>query len=165
MSIEIASITLTKMLSNRGFFEKEKDIFQNDKEELLKIFYCIHMKVNIEIVKNYLQNLEELGIYHCIIVYNQMITSSTKKIFENMIQFEFEIFHLDELQYDLTEHILYYPHIKLKNEEKQQISKNIIKHLPIILQTDPVSRYFHFKKGDIIKIIRKGSIIVYRIVK
>ena len=36
---------------------------------------------------------------------------------------------------------------------------------PVLLSTDPVSRYFNFKKGDIIKIIRKYDIITYRIVK
>jgi DNA-directed RNA polymerase I, II, and III subunit RPABC1 len=163
--IEQAKKHLNEMLMDRGyhFNESEKIYMKND--DKLKYFICIHMKVNIDIVKQYIQELEQLEIYHCIIIYNQMITSSTKKIFEHMIKFTFEIFHLDELQYNITKHVLYFPHSKLSNEEIKKIKSNILKHLPIIFKSDPVCRYFSFEKGDVIKIIRANQTIIYRIVR
>jgi len=163
--IQQAKKHLNEMLIDRGYdFNENENVYIKDGNKL-RYFICIHMKVNIDIVKQYIQELEQFEIYHCIIIYNQMITSSTKKIFEHMIKFTFEIFHLNELQYNITKHCLYFPHSKLSLEDIQKMKSNILKQLPIILKSDPVCRYFSFDKGDVLKIIRPNNTIIYRVVR
>ena len=75
------------------------------------------------------------------------------------------LFNENELQYNITLHKYVRPHIKIEGDEFDTINSKYGKHLPIILASDPVSRYYNFKKGDIIKIIRRNDIIAYRVVK
>ena len=82
-----------------------------------------------------------------------------------MFQFHVELFSLNEFQYDITKLYYYVPHEKVTNEKKIREIREIYKNsLPSILRTDPISRYFGFKRGDIIKIIRSPSEICYRMV-
>ena len=104
------------------------------------------------------------NIKHCVIIYSNKITPSAKKIID-ISEFEIETFTKDEMSINITEHKYYFPHIKINDQEKQQLINKYGKHLPIILKSDPVVRYLNFKKGDILKIIRKNNYIHYRIVK
>ena len=67
--------------------------------------------------------------------------------------------------YDITEHRLFRPHIKVLEDEANKIFKQMGRKFPILLLTDPVCRYFAFNKDDLIKIIRKNGFISYRIVR
>ena len=64
-----------------------------------------------------------------------------------------------QLQFNVTKHILVPNHIKLdENEENFIIKKYNLKskfQLPIILKNDPISRYYNYQSGDIIKIIKE----------
>lgn len=166
MSVEKAKEIINNICLQRNYRYEAEDLYKDDKNDVfVKIFYCLHTKLNIDILKNYIQFLEEHHFTHSIIVHDQIITSSSKKILENMVRFQFETFHLDELQFDITQHILYCPHSKLNDIEKKKINKDIVKNLPILLHNDPICRYFDFRRGDIIKIQRKNGLIIYRIVK
>ena len=83
------------------------------------------------------------------------------------------VFHHKNLAFDITKHKLVPPHIKIKNNsEIEQIKKNLkidsLYKLPVLLKTDAVSKFYHFRKGDLIKIIRTSignfKHEVYRIV-
>jgi DNA-directed RNA polymerase subunit H (RpoH/RPB5) len=83
------------------------------------------------------------------------------------------VFHHKNLAFDITKHKLVPPHIKIKNNsEIEQIKKNLkidsLYKLPVLLKTDAVSKFYHFRKGDLIKIIRPSignfKHEVYRIV-
>lgn len=159
--MEKAKLVIDEMMNDRNYRLKNPDeiIYENDKEHQIKIILCIGSKVNIDVMKKYIYELDGLKIYHAIIVYDKTITSSAKKIIEQIVKFYFEVFFIDELQYNITKHILYSKH------EKITFKNNITKKLPVIFKTDPVCRYFNFQKGDIIKITRKNDMIIYRIVK
>lgn len=163
--IDTARHTLKLMLKNREYdiIDDERLIFKNCKDKKLKVFLCFYSKLNIDRIKAYIQELEEIDIQHCIIVYDDVITSSCKKILECMVKFTFETFHLNEMQYDLTKHVLYNPHEKLNTHEISSIGNT--KNFPIILKSDPVCRYFHFQRGDVIRIRRKNGIVIYRVVR
>jgi len=77
-----------------------------------------------------------------------------------------ELFHRPSLQFDITEHKYYVPHTKLSKEEGKKLKdKYGITNFPSILTTDAISRYFNFRKGEVIKIERKDGTIIYRVVK
>ena len=131
--------------------------------EYIIIFNC-NDSLTIHNMKLYLQTMSDQNISHCIIIYLDKITPSAKKIID-ISEFDIEVFTHDEFSLNITKHKYYFPHIKLNDQEKQNLLQKYGKHLPIILKTDPVVRYLHFKKGDVLKIIRKDNYIHYRLVK
>lgn len=165
VKIDTARENVRAMLEQRGYncVDDERLIFNNEKDKFVKVFLCLYSKLNIERIKAYIQELEQSNIRHCIIIYDDVITSSCKKILEYMVRFTFETFHLHEMQYNLTKHVLYNVHEKIS---PQELAPGLcIKNFPILLKSDPVCRYFHFQRGDVIRIRRKNGIIVYRVVR
>lgn len=170
--VDTAIQTTRRMLEQRGYrmADEEQLIFETDdpkckpSSKRIKVFLCMHSKLNIERIKTYIQELESHHILHSIILYDDVITSSCKKIFECMVRFEFETFNMDRMQFDITQHSLYNPHERLTPEEVESLSCPT-KKFPVILKSDPVCRYFHFQKGDVLRIRRKDGVVVYRIVR
>ncbi len=83
------------------------------------------------------------------------------------------IFHYKNLAFDITKHKLVPPHIKItsKNEIsriKKELKIDSLIKLPVLLRTDAVAKFYHFRKGDLIKIVRPSignfKHEVYRIV-
>ena len=103
---------------------------------------------------------------HNIFIVNMIQT----KIWEQLIDYDIEVFFNYELMINLIDHDLVPKHILLNEVEKEKflkVHKNTNK-LPKILLYDPVCRYYKAKKNDIFKIIRpsvtSGNNIYYRIV-
>ena len=69
------------------------------------------------------------------------------------------------MSFDIQQHKYYFPHIKLNKEERKEVVSKFGLKIPTILETDPVIRFLGYKKGDIVKVIRKNNYISYRIVK
>jgi DNA-directed RNA polymerase I, II, and III subunit RPABC1 len=156
---------INKMLIRRGYTQTDDDsLVYRKNNSLIKVFFCLHSKLNIDRIRAFIQELEQTNIFHTIIIYDNVITSSCKKILEHMVRFTFETFHIREMSFDITEHVYYNPHEKLTNDEIRQF-KDDVKNFPILLRTDPVCKYFAFQRGDIIRIRRKNGIIIYRIIK
>ena len=82
-----------------------------------------------------------------------------------------EIFDIKRLLMNITKHSYVPQHIKIPlsmvNKLKQDLQISSIYKLPVIAHTDPVARYFNFKRGDVIKIVRispsYGTHISYRV--
>lgn len=160
----------TEMLSDRGYVlnKKDENVFYFINKQLndnLILFINILPKLNINSVKDYISFLEQEKITHGVIIYNNVITSSAKKIILNLFNKSIERFSINELQFNITTHKYYNLHTKLNDREKQRFIENIGMKIPILRHNDPVSRYYYFKKGDIIKVHRKNNYISYRIVK
>jgi len=161
-----------QMLTTRGYEMNDHRsstlvIGQHQKTHQKILVWCyLFEKLNIEGIKEFISILEEYKIVHGLLIYYQTITASAKKILKSLYRFEIEMFVLKELQYDLTAFDYYCPHILCDADEKKEILKRFSPNeLPILLLTDVVSRYFDFKKNDIIRIHRKNGTIIYRIVK
>lgn len=83
-----------------------------------------------------------------------------------------EYININNIQINITKHILVPQHKLVTDEElqtiltKYQITKN---KLPLILSSDPIVKYYNFKSGDVCKIIRNSPTslnhIFYRLVK
>ena len=166
---QIAMNTCNDMLNDRGFvytemIEDQYKIYEKDSHKLVVIISQSD-KLNIDYMKEYIKLLSDNDIKSCIIAYNNDITPSAKKVVENLFQYSIELFTLNELQYNITKHRLYNKHEKLDKEQRSKFVEKYGTKVPVILEKDPVARYFNFKKGNIIRVTRKGDIIVYRIVK
>jgi DNA-directed RNA polymerase subunit H (RpoH/RPB5) len=91
-----------------------------------------------------------------------------EKAFDNLV-----VFHYKNLMFDITKHHLVPPHNKIKSETelrelKKQLQIDSFNKLPVLLRTDAVSRFYHYRKGHVIRIERPsiGNMkhIVYRVV-
>ena len=138
-------------------------IFMKDGDNIVLVFNNDDI-LNMVNIKDYISIANELKVKHIIIIYKNKITPSTKKII-NHCDIEIEIFEQDEISFDITKHKYYFPHIKVNNTIKKQLLTKYGNNLPIILKSDKIVTFFNFKKGDILKILRKDNNIYYRIVK
>lgn len=121
-------------------------------------------KLNIQGIKDRISVMNKEGATSCIIVYRSSVTSSAKKSLETL-EYDFELFGLHELQLNITRHRLVPRHCRVLSSEKEELDKAYKGKLPILLSTDPISRYYSFKKGEYIRITRKNGEIIYRVVK
>ena len=157
------------MLQIRKYTIKSEDdtyikAIDKNNNKLLAIF-SKYDKLNIDIMKFYLKIINDLDYNHVIIIYKNGITASAKKIIKNLFNIRIEYFSKDILQFDITEHRLVSPHIKIEGKEEEIIRKKYGDKLSIILLTDPQVKFHGFCKNDIIRIERNNGTIFYRIVK
>lgn len=160
--------TVIKMINRRGYTITHKNdgniIAVNDKKKKIVFFTDIVNKFNSDKAKEYINIVHGMGIPQCIIIYKE-VTSMANKIVINSLDIILELFHIDKVQIDITEHRLQPKYIKLSDDEAKEFKKKYgIRH-PVQLTTDPISLYYFYQRGDIIKIIRKNGYITYRIVK
>ena len=163
--------TIKDILNKRGF-----NIIEEDNNKIIGInsgkYICVLKNVidkfNVDRIKDITTILNKIKCDHCIIIYSDSVTSMAKKFIETSTEKKFELFKQDELKYNITRHVLVPEHIKLSNTDVEMIElkkKIRIQDLPILQQNDPISRFYAFNRGDIIKIIRKKDCsISYRIV-
>jgi DNA-directed RNA polymerase I, II, and III subunit RPABC1 len=169
--IKNAYITLKEIIHQREYKINEEDESEfniiaehKEKEDKLIVYFFKESKFNIGQLKFYISDMNDRKLKHCIIVYADQITSSAKKGIENL-EFEVELFSLKELQYNITKHRLVPNHFLVPSNEAVELRKKFGKNLPILLSTDPVSRFFNYQKNDIIRVTRNDGYILYRIVR
>jgi len=163
-----------QMLERRGYEKQIEVATENNTRAFLfshatrsdvLVWYFCYDKMNIDSIKEFIHLLENQQIKHGIIVYQNTITTSTRKVIENLFQFRIELFELKEFQYDLTQFRYFCPHDVLEPATMADMRKKFGSSLPSLLRTDPVVRYYNFQKGDIIRIARKNGTQAYRVVK
>ena len=106
-----AMSTCNEMLNDRGyneidFIEDQYKIYDKNGDKIVVILSQSE-KLNIDYMKEYIKLLSENEQKHCIIIYNNNITPSAKKVVANLFQFIIELFTINELQYNVTKHKLY----------------------------------------------------------
>ena len=170
--MDTAIETVIDMITQRGYkitkSEEDKIIVTNSIGENIIVFTVAVVKLNVDTVKEYISILHKMEMKHCIVIYIDNVTSMTKKLIENSVDIKIEIFTQEELQYNITKHRLVPKHIRLSQKDTKEFKNVYGFKLPTILRTDPVSRFYDFNRGDIIKIIRineKDKFVTYRIVK
>lgn len=140
------------------------DLLIND----IKVIYYLSNKFKWSEMKKY---FDEENVYklYIVIVADKVSQSNLKQI--QALKLNVQIFHIKELQFNITKHMLVPKHELI---EDPIVIKNILDsynlkskfQLPLILKSDPMSRYLGLKNGDIVKITRNsptsGEYIVYR---
>jgi len=148
-----------------GIFDK--------KDELSKKVYFQYITsnvINTEQVKDFFKIMKIRNFVSGIMIILGKLSSQAKnKIEEINKEIQLEIFTVNELIVNITEHELVPKHILLTQDEKNELMKRykIQKNqLPKILVSDPVARYLGLRRGDVVKIIRNsetaGKYITYR---
>ena len=163
--------TIFEMFQQRGYTDIQKDddnitAFKPDGKGIYA-FCSIVDKLNVNEINGRIDILQKQEIAHGIIIYEGTPTSVVKSIIANMpdIDMNIELFSADDLQFNITKHYLVPQHIRLSKEEAKNFKEKYdAKNIPVLLRTDPVAKFYDFSKGDIVKIIRKGGFVSYRIV-
>jgi DNA-directed RNA polymerase I, II, and III subunit RPABC1 len=171
--MDIALKIVSEMITQREYKITEDDddklIGTNSEGEQVVVFKQPVLKFNVDRVKEYISLLHKMKMNHCIVIYTDSVTSMTKKLVANSIDIKIELFTQEELQYNITKHRLVPEHIRLPPGEAKEFKEKFGLRHPAILRTDPISRFFAYKRGDVIKITRKTGrgdpFITYRIVK
>ena len=159
-----------EMLSQRGYTVtyEEKLIFEaiNDSNHKIIVFASDNSKFNVKNIQCYINIMLEKNIMHAIIIYKDGVTSFTKKAIRQSSDMEFEIFAEEDLQYNITKHKLQSKFRKLNQKEADDFKTNYGTKIPILKLDDPISRFYNYKKGDIIEVTRPtNNNICYRMVK
>jgi DNA-directed RNA polymerase subunit H (RpoH/RPB5) len=129
------------------------------------VFFADSNKFNVKNIQVYISLMNDLQIFHAIIVYKEGVTSFTKKAIDQSMEMTFELFAEKDLQYNITKH-RYQPKFELLSIEETDNLKKSYKHsFPIMRKDDPIANFYNYQKGDIIKIIRHSGYVNYRIVK
>jgi DNA-directed RNA polymerase I, II, and III subunit RPABC1 len=132
------------------------------------VFVTNATKFNVESIQEHISMMSKMNLTHSIIVYKDNATPVAKKIIDESQDLIIELFHVDDLQYNLTKHTLVPLHelyAKKGSVKNSEFKKKYSDKIPILLKNDPVSRFYGFQKGDIIKITRKDDYVTFRIVK
>ena len=161
-----------EMMDQRGYsltssLEKIPIIYTDTDMNDIHLFILFNEKLNVQIFRMCHKEMEIIGCKHSIIITKNIITPSTLSLIETMKNLtELEVFKTRELVKNITKHILVPLHLKMDLKDKEDMLKKYkIKtvSLPKINYDDPVRKFYNFKKGDIIKIMRQNG-IAYRIV-
>jgi len=171
MTIPKALTIAIEMIEQRGY--TNIDIQDNDRVTAQKpdgksmiIFLSGLSKFNVKCMSEYISVTNEIGIKHLLIIYKDGVTSSTKKAIEQLQDDIYvELFAEENLQYNITKHRLQPVFQKLNDRENKEFKVKYGLKFPIMKKDDPIACFYDYKKGDIIRIIRKTGIIDYRVVK
>jgi len=115
---------------------------------------------------------KEFDCSQVIIVLKQKPSSLLIKLTKEYPLYTLQLFGINELQFNISKHILVPKHILINNDNVDTILKtyNIhnVKKLPLLLRTDPIVRYFAYLPNSVIRIERPsvtgGDYVSYRCV-
>lgn len=158
------------------FISSTEEIFLvhkiNDETNKLYVFFPpMSSKVGVFTIRQYIKEMQQNNVNQAIIIVKDSITAFAKQVFIEAKPLIIEHFRENELFIDKLSHILVPKHELLEETEKRELLK-IYKskelQLPKILASDPISRYFGARRGQVFKITRSsetsGEYIYYRIV-
>jgi len=140
----------------------------NGKEKIC-LFLNVIPKLNVAEINSHMQELGKMNVMHGILIHEEKPTPPVKQVVANAISINIciELFSANDLQFNITKHRLVPQHVKMSSEECRILKKKYGSNLPILIRSDPISRFYNFQKGDIVKIVRAdGDLSVpFRIVK
>lgn len=159
--------TIKEMLDQRGWIDIIDDdgvTFAEKGLDRICVFYNTASKFNIDKTEEYMKILADLEIGHAIVVYKNAITPMAKRVLETCTEFEFEIFLEEELMYNITKHRLVPKHTLLTIKQAHDFKAKFGTSIPTLLKSDPVARFYGYKRGDVVK-VERGEGVCFRIVK
>jgi len=160
------------------YAKKICDIVSEENSEKQKIYikFIINPKIKPsqlkeiidELRRDYINSEDELVVVLKIKPTNTLLKIGKEKEYKNI-----QLMWVKQLKYNPTKHKLVPKHIKCSDQEIEEVIKiyNITNklQLPIILKEEPIVKYYNFKSGDIIKVLRNsvtaGESVYYRYVK
>ena len=154
--------------------QRDYDIINKESDKIIAIkpdgnqmvtFFADIPKFNVKNIQTYISVMDEMSIFHAIIVYKEGVTSFTKKAIEQSLEMIFELFAVADLQYNITKHRLQPKFECLSEQETTKFKQEFGVRFPALRREDPIVRFYFFQKGDVIRVTRANKSIIYRIVK
>ena len=122
-------------------------------------------KFDTKSVKDTMIIMSEMKIKHSIVVYEDSITSAVKNSLNQLTDIKIELFSEEDLQYNITKHRLQPLFEKVPLKESEIFKKKYGTKFGTLKYDKPISRFYDYEKGDLIRITRKNNYITYRIVR
>lgn len=159
-----------EMIEQRNYdiidVQKDRVIAVKPDGKQMIVFLSSVPKFNVKCMSEYISVTNEIGIKHLLIIYKDGVTASTRKAIEQLQDDIYvELFAEENLQYNITKHRLQPVFQKLSESENKEFKLKYGLKFPIMKKEDPIACFYDYKKGDIIRIVRKTGNIDYRIVK
>lgn len=168
---ERAYLTCLNMLKKRNYkilnenkLEMQILCEKINNEKVLLLFNTTP-KFDTKSMKEIISMMNKSKLRHVIVIYKDTVTPATKNILSQSVDMYIELFAEEDLQIDITEHILQPKFECLSDVEAEEFKKKYGIKFGSLRVDRPISRFYDYKKGDIIRIIRKDGYISYRIVK
>jgi len=158
-----------EMLHQREYkIEEDKDNYITAlKPNGLKMSVLFHegSKFDVKAMKETISTMNEMKVTHALIIYKNDVTPATRTTLLRSLEFEIELFAEKDLQYNITKHRLQPKFERLDTKESSEFTKKYGTMFPTLRLERPISRFYNYKRGDVIRIIRKDGYITYRIVR
>uniref|UniRef100_A0A6C0EJG5 RNA polymerase subunit H/Rpb5 C-terminal domain-containing protein n=1 Tax=viral metagenome TaxID=1070528 RepID=A0A6C0EJG5_9ZZZZ len=158
--------TILEMFEQRGYTDiddTDENCILATKPDEMKIcaFPSIITKLNISEIHAHIAKMEEMKIKHSLIVHIGTPTSAVNNIVDTVpnMRMTIELFHADDLQFNITKHYLQ-PKFELVKGEFKEKNK-----LPSMLRSDPIARFYNYQRGSVVKVTRRNSTVSFRVVK
>lgn len=176
-----AFVTVKEMLEDRGVDApglraysdqeivalcKHENIFVLDANDDLKVLFYLHNKFKINEMRRFLTENKK----H-IVIFKEKINNLNARGIRDQNS-NVELFMLKDLLFNVSRHEFVPKHEVISDPEEIQKVMELydLKYktqMPIILRTDPMSRYLDIKSGEIVRITRNsvasGETLVYRV--
>lgn len=165
---------LSKFAGERDFNDQLTILLEHqfDPNNQITVFFPKSSEIGRGDVFQFSKSMHEKNISKAIIIVDKSITPSALQFIQVLAPRMFiEVFYENELLVNITEHKCVPDHFLLTPEEKQELLEkySVREHqLKGILVTDPVSRYYGAKRGQVFRIVRPsetgGRYVEYRVV-
>ena len=155
-------VGVKNMLTKRGeteFTDLETKIGTSFQTSNVLVFIPEILNETVTKIKNDTVNYifflaESHQLKHILVVYSQ-ITPRALDILTGYQVYEIELFREKMMLFDPTVHKKTPPHLKMTPEEVEAELPGIhLEHLPSIKETDVIMRFYNWKAGSVIKVIR-----------
>lgn len=165
--IEKSIVTVKNMLTARGCTFDEEESLDDDVAVCMLTYEradetrgCVYWPVcnNLGVSEiAYFTKLSMTEKYKSFIIVAHSATSQARKSIVNDLYHvhSLEFFTLSSLQVDITTHKLVPNYTRLTPEESKSVQKKYnttLDKFPGLIHTNPISRYYDFRPGDLIKV-------------
>ncbi len=133
----------------------------------MAVFFTDVSKFNVKNAQVCIAEMNDMDIFHSIIVYKDSVTAFTRKAISKSIEMKIELFAEKDLQYNITKHRLQPIFEKLPDEEAEAFKKKFGVKFGVMRSDDPISRFYAYNRGDVIRVTRGETIkfVTYRLVR
>ena len=164
--------TCLEMLQQRKYKIMEKEdptriLATKPDGKPMVVFFTDVPKFNVKNVQVYISAMNDMDIFHSIIVYKDSVTAFTRKAVTKSIEMKLELFAEEDLRYNITKHRLQPVFEKLPTKEAEVFKKEFGLKFGVMRSDDPIARFYAYNRGDVIRVTRGGAskFVTYRLVR